>query len=105
MVALLNGAGREHASRVPHLRIAGRADYWLWLLVVLVVIAVAQRRLGPSSSATTSTTDRALPSSAVQLRCWSRPMITTRLPLASDSLRRHARDPRRPLATLGIRFG
>jgi len=34
----------------------------------------------PSSSATTSTMDRALPSSAA-LRCWSRPMITTRLPL------------------------
>ena len=34
---------------------------------------------GPSSSATTSTTDRALPSSAVQLRCWSRP--TTTMPL------------------------
>ena len=33
-----------------------------WLLVVLVVVAVAQRRLGPSSSATTSTMDRALPS-------------------------------------------
>jgi hypothetical protein len=33
----------------------------------------------------TSTTDRALPSSAVQLRCWSRPTTTTRLPLLSDS--------------------
>jgi hypothetical protein len=31
-----------------------------------VAVAVAQRRLGPSSSATTSTTDRALPASAVQ---------------------------------------
>ena len=39
-------------------------------------------RLGPSSSATTSTVDRALPSSAVQARCWSRPTTTTRLPLA-----------------------
>ena len=39
----------------------------------------------PSSSATTSTTDRAEPSSAVQLRCWSRPTTTTRLPLDSDS--------------------
>jgi hypothetical protein len=38
----------------------------------------------PSSSATTSTTERALPSSAVQLRCWSRPTTTTRLPLARD---------------------
>ena len=61
---------------VPPRRIAGRVGYRSWLLVVLVVVAVAQRRLGPSSSATTSTTDRALPSSAVQLRCWSRP--TTR---------------------------
>ena len=50
--------------------------YRSWLRVALVVVAVAHRRLGPSSSATTSTTDRALPSSAVQLRCWSRP--TTR---------------------------
>jgi hypothetical protein len=55
-----------------------------WLLVVLVVVAVAHRRLGPSSSATTSTVDRALPSSAVQLRCWSRPTTTIRLPLDSD---------------------
>jgi hypothetical protein len=30
------------------------------------VVAVAHRRLGPSSSASTSTVDRALPSSAVQ---------------------------------------
>jgi len=30
------------------------------------------RRAHPSSSATTSTVDRALPSAAVQLRCWSR---------------------------------
>jgi hypothetical protein len=37
--------------------------------VVLVVVAVAQRRLRPSSSATTSTADRAVPSSAVQVRC------------------------------------
>ena len=36
--------------------------YWTWLGVVLVVVAVAHRRLGPSSSASTSTTDRALPS-------------------------------------------
>jgi hypothetical protein len=34
---------------------------------VVLVVAVAPRRLGPSSSATTSTTERALPSSAVQL--------------------------------------
>jgi len=44
----------------------------------------AHRRLGPSSSATTSTTERALPSSAVQRRCWRRPTTTTRLPLARD---------------------
>ena len=36
--------------------------YWLGLRVALAVVAVAQRKLGPSSSATTSTTDRALPS-------------------------------------------
>ena len=53
-------------------------------LAALLGVAVAHRRLGPSSSATTSTTERALPSSAVQLRCWSRPTTTTRLPLASD---------------------
>src|SRR5215216_3828632 len=62
---------------------AGGAGYWLELLVVLVV-AVAQRRLGPSSSATTSTVDRALPSSIAQLRCCSRPTTTTRLPFESD---------------------
>src|SRR5215213_9805226 len=49
-----------------------------------VVVAVAHRKLGPSSRATTSTVDRALPSSAVQLRCWSRPTTTTRLPLARE---------------------
>jgi len=67
--------------RVPYRRIAGRTGYcsWLWVLVALVVIVV-QRRLGPSSWATTSTTDRALPSSAVQARCWSRPMTTDRSP-------------------------
>ena len=52
--------------RVPHRRIAGRTSCRSGLLaVVLVAVAVAQRRLGPSSSATTSTTERALPSSAV----------------------------------------
>jgi hypothetical protein len=54
-------------------------------LVVLVVVAVAHRRLGPSSLATTSTTCRALPSSAVHAHCWSRPRTTTRLPLHRDS--------------------
>jgi hypothetical protein len=43
------------------------------------------RRRRPSSSATTSATERALPSSAVQLRCWSRPTTTTRLPFDRDS--------------------
>ena len=65
--------------RVPYRRIAGRASYWSWLLVALVVV-VAQRRLGPSSSATTSTMDRALVSSAVQARCSSRPTTTDRSP-------------------------
>src|SRR5215207_10464272 len=68
----------------PARRVADRAGYWLWLRVVLVVVAVAHRRLGPSSSATTSTTERALPSSAVHARCWSRPTTTIRLPLARD---------------------
>jgi hypothetical protein len=42
----------------PARRIAGRAGYRSWLLVVLVV--VAHRRLAPSSSATTSMVDPAL---------------------------------------------
>jgi hypothetical protein len=54
--------------------------------VALVVVAVARRRLGPGSSASTSTVDQALPSPAVQLRCWSRPTTTTRLPFDSDWL-------------------
>jgi hypothetical protein len=70
--------------RVPLVASTGRPGYWLELLVALVVVAVAQRRLGPSSSATTSTTERALPFSAVQVRCWSRPTTTTRLPFARD---------------------
>jgi integrase len=52
--------------------------YLLALLVARTGVAVAHRRLGPSSSATISTTCRALPSSAVQVRCWSRPTTTTR---------------------------
>jgi hypothetical protein len=47
---------------VPYCCIAGRAGYWPWLRVVLVIVAVAHRRLGPSSSASTSTRERALPS-------------------------------------------
>jgi hypothetical protein len=61
----------------------GRAGYWL--RVALVVVAVTQRRLGPSSSATTPTTDRALPSSAAQARCWSRPTTMTPLPLLTTN--------------------
>jgi hypothetical protein len=41
--------------------IAGRRGYWLVLRVALVVVAVAQRRLGPSSSAATSTTQGSTP--------------------------------------------
>src|SRR5829696_6926180 len=58
--------------------------YTLALLVARTGVAVAHLRLGPTSSATTSTTDRALPSPAVHVRCWSRPTTTTRLPLLSD---------------------
>ncbi|HEV8163044.1 MAG TPA: hypothetical protein VGR74_01090, partial [Actinomycetota bacterium] len=50
---------RDAMLHVPPRRI-GRAGYWL--RVVLVVVAVAQRRLGPSSSATTSTADWTRPS-------------------------------------------
>src|SRR5215216_5382921 len=39
---------------------AGGAGYRSWLLVVLVVVAVAHRRLDPSSSARASTVERAL---------------------------------------------
>jgi hypothetical protein len=48
---------------------SSRAGYRLWLLVALVV--VAHRRLGPSPSASTSTVERALPSSAVQVVMFS----------------------------------
>jgi hypothetical protein len=58
MVALLDGAEREHATHVSHRRIAGRDGYLVWLRVVLVVVAVAQRRLDPSSSAAFSTVER-----------------------------------------------
>jgi hypothetical protein len=64
----------------------GRASYWLGLLVALVVVAVAHRRLGPGSSARTSTTDRArCRPRAVQLCCWSRPTTMTRLPLLTTN--------------------
>jgi hypothetical protein len=52
MVALLDGTEREQCYPRPARRI-GRAGYRSWLLVVLVVVAVAHRRLGPSSSART----------------------------------------------------
>jgi hypothetical protein len=55
----------QNAMRCIPPRRIGRAGYWL--RVVLVVVAVAQRRLGPSSSATTSTTERALPSLVISL--------------------------------------
>jgi hypothetical protein len=84
MVALLDGAERERAYPASRSH-RGRAGYWLVLRVALVVVAVAPRSLGPTSSAVTSTVDRALPSSAVQLRCWSLPTTTIRLPLDRDS--------------------
>jgi hypothetical protein len=54
---------------VPLVALTGRLGYWPECLVALVVIAVADRKLGPSSSAGTSTIYGALQSSAVQLRC------------------------------------
>ena len=42
--------------------------------------------VGPSSSATTSTVERALPSSAVQARCWSRPHDHAAAPLMTIPL-------------------
>src|SRR6266508_2714432 len=53
-------SGTQSMLRVPLVASTGRPGYWLELLVALVV-AVAQRRLGPSSSARTSTVERALP--------------------------------------------
>src|SRR4029450_9285589 len=56
----------------------------------VIELALGRCRRGPaqawpSSSASTSATDRALPSSAVRVRCWRRPRTTTRRPLARDS--------------------
>jgi hypothetical protein len=53
------------------------------VLVVLVAwaVVVAHLRLGPSSSAMTSTTDRAVPSSACEDRCANRPRPPPRVAL------------------------
>jgi hypothetical protein len=74
------GPGPMIGDRPPQIAATpdGSCYYWPWLRAALVVVAVAHRRLGPSSSATTSTTDRTLPSSAVPLRCWSRPTTMPR---------------------------
>ena len=78
--------GRWHVAPAPASRSPLRTSSWL--------LAVIPRRPGrrcrrptgsPPAPRLTSTTDRALPSSAVQLRCGSRPMTSTRLPLLSDS--------------------
>jgi hypothetical protein len=53
---------------VHRLVLDGGSGLRLGAAVARTGVAVAHRRLGPSSSATTSTVDRALPSSAVQLR-------------------------------------
>jgi hypothetical protein len=66
--------------------IDGRAGYRSWLLVVLVVIALAQRRLGPSSRPRPRPPS-GLPSSAVQLRCWSRPTTPPGCPLTATGRR------------------
>ena len=82
------------STRVPLPHYARPAGYCSGLRVALVVVAVAHRRLGPSSSATTSTADRALPSPAVRVRCWCRPMTTARLPFESASSPRWETRPR-----------
>jgi hypothetical protein len=41
--------------RVPLVASTGRAGYWSWFPVALVVVAVVQGRLGPSSWTVTST--------------------------------------------------
>jgi hypothetical protein len=62
-----------------------RDRYSPLLLEARTGVAVAHRRLGPSSSATTSTTCVALPSSAVQARCCSRLTTTTSRPALLSS--------------------
>jgi len=56
-------------------------DFRLAVPLARSTVAVAHRRLGPSSSATTST-DRLVPSSACHDRWASRPTTTTRLPFS-----------------------
>ena len=53
--------------------------------------AVAQRRLGPISSASISTTVRLSPSWVSQERIWSRPATTTRVPRVRVSAQFSAR--------------
>src|SRR5579884_1337767 len=48
------------------------------------MVTVAKRRLGATSSATTSTFECLVPSWPSQVRCSSRPLTTTRLPRAKD---------------------
>ena len=52
---------------------------------VFCTVAVAHFRLGPTSSASISTTVRFSPSWFSQERCLRRPVTTTRVPRVSDS--------------------
>jgi hypothetical protein len=61
-------ANRRAADLKPSLTAQARRDDCSWVRVVLVMAAGAPRRLGPSSSATTPTTERAPPFSALQFR-------------------------------------
>ena len=81
------GCWRCQWPRPPDHRLVldGVTAYASALWVARTGVVVAHLRLGPSSSATTSTTKRLVPSSVCQDRCANRPTITTRLPLASDS--------------------
>jgi hypothetical protein len=53
--------------------------------LVLVTLAVALRRLGPTSSTSISKTVRFSPSRVSKDRCFSRPCTITRMPRCSDS--------------------
>jgi hypothetical protein len=68
--------------RAPPRRI-GRAG--CWLRVVLVVVAVAPPQARPQLLGQHVEDLAGAAILSVQLRCWSRPTTTTRLPLASDS--------------------